>query len=93
MELIHFEANSKNLQVKNVLGIAIMHFCVGIRQHFPFIIELFKTEKFFKDTGYKPDNLDLPSDFAKVNTKLYNLNSVSIKKDFGESCNSLLATR
>ena len=70
-----------------------MHFTAGIREHFPFIIELFKTEKFFKETGYKPESVDVPADFVRVKTKKLDVNIGSFKKEFGENGHALLAAR
>lgn len=69
------------------------HFLVGVREQYPFTVELFKTEKFFKEVPHKPENNDAPNDIARVKTPLFDLNVSSIKKEFGEYFHSLLATR
>lgn len=56
-------------------------------------MELYKTEKFFKEVPHKPENMDPPNDIVKVKTQLIDLNVQSIKKEFGEYFHSLLATR
>ncbi|KRX02285.1 hypothetical protein PPERSA_04907 [Pseudocohnilembus persalinus] len=61
------------------------YFLVKIREQFPFSVELFKWEKFFKDTGHiKPDNIENVNDSCKIKINQINLNITSVKKEIGE---------
>lgn len=64
-----------------------------LRQQFPFCVELFKQEKFFKEIGHKPEINEAPNDGVKLTTKYISLNIQSVKKEFGEHYLGVLTMR
>lgn len=50
------------MKIYNTIGHLYYHFLKFDRELYPYIIELFRSDKFFKEIGHRPIALELPSD-------------------------------
>lgn len=73
-----------NPTLQAIIKSVIQFYSAEIRHQFPFIVELFKTEKFFKDTQHKPETVDAPTDQVTFKSPIYQLKVANIKKEMGE---------